>query len=318
MPVGGAQEITNVSLHAVSDTLTQVVVEATGSAAFRTIMLTAPDRLAFDVADMGLGPGLRDLAAPDNPAVRGVRIGTVAEGAKQFGRVVIDLKHAVDFSITTQIGPNGTTYFVNLRTGLPGLRRSTGALNGKVVMIDPGHGGQDTGAIGLGGVREKDLALAIALKLRDVLQRNGASVFMTRRDDTFIPVGTRPELAIAAHADYYVSIHCDACAPNNSHSGTTVYYHSHNDICRRLAGDISARVGAVSGIPALGTKSDTIRFASGFGVLRGSPMPAVLVECGYVDNARDLAVLCSPGAQERIAEGIAAGLIDFAAEAGAR
>ena len=78
-----------------------------------------------------------------------------------------------------------------------------------------------------------------------------------------------------------------------------------------MAADISARVAEASGIPQDGIKSDTIRFAQGFGVLRGSPMPAVLVECGYVNDSGDVRKLQDPDTQQRIAKGIAAGLGDF-------
>ena len=90
-----------------------------------------------------------------------------------------------------------------------------------------------------------------------------------------------------------------------------MYFHAQNPLCRRMAADISARVAEVSGIPQDGVKSDTIRFATGFGVLRGSPMPAVLVECGYVNNSHDVRKLQDPDTQQRIAEGIVAGLRDF-------
>jgi N-acetylmuramoyl-L-alanine amidase len=137
---------------------------------------------------------------------------------------------------------------------------------------------------------------------------------MTREDDVLPSVDARPKMAIAVGADYFISIHCDESGAVNSHSGTTVYYHDHNPACVRMAACIINRVGTVSGIPPLGTKSDTIRFQSGFGVLRGSPMPAVLVECGYVNNQSDLSKLRDPSVQEKIAEGIVAGLIDFNTE----
>jgi N-acetylmuramoyl-L-alanine amidase len=75
--------------------------------------------------------------------------------------------------------------------------------------------------------------------------------------------------------------------------------------------NIVNRVGAVSGLPVVGVKSDTVRFRSGFGVLRGSPEPAVLVECGYMNNTADVAKLRQSDVQEHIAQGIVAGLIDF-------
>ena len=127
-------------------------------------------------------------------------------------------------------------------------------------------------------------------------------------------------LANAHHADLFVSIHCDSSGGQNTHSGTTVYFHAQNDTCRQMAADIGRRVSEAAGIGYNGIKSDTIRFATGFGVLRGSMMPAVLVETGYMNNDTDLAKLRDDATQQKIAEGITAGLKDFLADqrAGAR
>ena len=150
--------------------------------------------------------------------------------------------------------------------------------------------------------------------MRDVLTQNGATVLMTRNDDTLPSVMARPQFANDHHADYFVSIHCDSSGGQNSHAGTTVYFHAQNGLCRLMAADIGRRVSENSGIPYNGVKSDTIRFATGFGVLRGSEMPAVLVETGYMNNDSDLAKLRDDATQQKIAEGIVAGLRDFIAD----
>ena len=229
--------------------------------------------------------------------------------------------------MTHQDGPDGTTiYAINLQAPPPPMAArpfapfapSFGAsLAGKVIIVDPGHGGKDSGTVGLGGLQEKMLNLAIGLKLRDALEQNGATALMTRDTDVFIPLQDRPQLAISHNADLFISVHCDQIGPINSHSGTTVYFHAWNPIDRRLAADISADVAQSSGLPADGTKSDMMqyggRFATGYAVLRGSPMPAVLVECGYLNNASDLTRLTDPDTQRRIATGIVAGIRDFLA-----
>ncbi|MBV9850225.1 MAG: N-acetylmuramoyl-L-alanine amidase, partial [Armatimonadetes bacterium] len=311
VPPGEGVHITGVSYKTVG-ALTQILVAATGEAKYTTELLDNPRRLAFDLAGATLDTPQRQLAADGNPVMKQVRWGIFRSGDSQFGRVVVDLQRPVPFTVTRQPADGGgTVYAINLQ--MPPVLQPypvAGGLAGKVVVVDPGHGYQDSGAVGF-GVREKDLTLAIGLKLRDTLRQNGATVFMTRDDDGFLPVMARPQVAIAHNADLFVSIHCDDAGPANSHSGTTVYYHAHNPICRRMAADISARVADVSGIPQDGIKSDTIRFATGFGVLRGSPMPAVLVECGYVNDLSDVRKLQDADTQQRIAEGIVAGLRDF-------
>ena len=317
VPPGQGIHITGVS-YKTTGALTQVLVTTTGQAKYSTEMLDNPRRLAFDLAGATMDTSQRQVAATGNPVMKQVRVGVFHNADSEFGRVVVDLQRPVPFTVTNQPAEGGgMVYAINLQlppapgpTARPRAALPGGSLAGKVVVVDPGHGYQDSGAVGF-GVKEKDLTLAIGLKLRDTLQQNGATVYMTRDTDSFLPVMARPQFAIAHNADLFVSIHCDSSGPDNSHSGTTVYFHAQNPICRRMAADISARVAEVSGIPQDGIKSDTIRFATGFGVLRGSPMPAVLVECGYVNNSSDVRKLQDPDTQQRIAEGIVAGLSDF-------
>lgn len=106
------------------------------------------------------------------------------------------------------------------------------------IVIDPGHGGKDTGAIGPRGLREKDVVLDIGLRLHRLLtERLGARVIMTRPDDTFVPLEERTAIANRAHADFFISIHVNA-APQARASGVETYYLS------REPSDISARASA--------------------------------------------------------------------------
>jgi N-acetylmuramoyl-L-alanine amidase len=189
-------------------------------------------------------------------------------------------------------------------------------LTGKTIVVDPGHGGYDGGAPGVHGLWEKSITLAVGKALRDQLVACGACVVMTRADDTFVELKARAQMGIDNHADYYVSIHADSSGGRNSHSGSTVYYHSNNAVCESLASAIASRLGQLNdGIPSLGVRSDYVRFPnSGFSVLRHSPEPAVLVETGYVNSDHDAAVLTDPAIQKLIAQGIVAGLKDFAVQ----
>ncbi len=277
--------------------------------------------------------GLKLAQSVDNPIIKSIRVGKLLTPKTAFGRIVLDLTQMVGFSVDTRLTDSGTTYLINVITGGssrpdsgPGPRSPNPiglppspvvlvpGLVGKVVVVDPGHGGRDTGArdeFRTGQVFEKDITLAIGCRLRDVLQQEGATVLMTRDDDTLPAVMARPQFANDHHADYFVSIHCDSSGGQNSHAGTTVYFHGQNGLCRLMASDIGRRVSERSGISYNGVKSDTVRFATGFGVLRGSMMPAVLVETGYMNNDGDLAKLRDDATQQIIAEQVAAGLRDF-------
>ncbi|MCW3062810.1 MAG: N-acetylmuramoyl-L-alanine amidase [Capsulimonas sp.] len=319
-------QITDVACNVVSDTLTQIVIKTTGQGDFKTETLSSPSRLAFDLAGASLSDNLKRLVSTDHAIIKSIRSGIMKAGGKQFGRVVLDMTKLVAFDVTTQPSDEGVDYVINVKTpGGPPVGPATVSpvpdstlLAGKIIMVDPGHGGGDSGAVGIGGAREKDLTLSIGKKLRNLLASNGATVYMTREDDTKPSVAARPQMAIAAHADYFISIHCDDSGSRNSHSGSTVYFHAQNPLCRRFAVNVINRVAAVSGIPPNGVKSDTIRFQTGFGVLRGSPMPAILVECGYMNSESDLSKLRTPAVQQHVAEGIVAGLLDFIADAGNR
>lgn len=340
LPTNPAQvTITAVDYKVISPALTQIMVSTTGPAKYRTEALDNPNRLAFDLAGAVLQRGVSATQTVDNPIIKAIRIGKVFTEHTAFGRVVLDLSKMVGFSVDSRSSGGGMTYLINVITSGSGTSSVppvvsqsppdggllpapvSASLAGKLIVVDPGHGGRDTGAPGrVNGmpVYEKDIALAIGRRVRDVLTQNGATVLMTRNSDILPSVESRPLFANAHHADYFVSIHCDSAEVQNARSGTAVYYHGANGICRLMAADIGRRISQVSGLPYNGVKSDMIqyggRFATGYGVLRASEMPAVLVETGFMTSDDDLAKLRDDATQQKIAEGVVAGLRDFLAD----
>ena len=331
----GGVTITDVHYKVISPSLTQVAVTTSAPTHWTTEQLDSPSRIAFDWSGAGLDRGLKLTQSVDNPVLRAIRVGPYRTAQAAFGRVVLDLSRMVGFSVDPRPTGGGMTYLINVITsgsspvvvapappnvpdgGLQPADPMSASLAGKVIVVDPGHGGRDTGArdeFRTGQVYEKDITLSIGRRLRESLQQSGATVLMTRDDDTLPSVMARPQFANDHHADYFVSIHCDSSGGQNTHAGTTVYFHAQNGLCRLMAADIGRRVGEKSGIPYDGVKSDTIRFATGFGVLRGSQMPAVLIETGYMNNDSDLAKLRDDTTQQNIVQGIVAGLRDFTAD----
>lgn len=187
----------------------------------------------------------------------------------------------------------------------------TTELHGVVVAVDAGHGGTDTGYLGPNGVREKSLNLALAQQLRSDLQQHGATVYMIRDDDTYVDVSKRAGLAAAHHADYLISLHCVI----NRHQGdrpleAQVFFHA--DLKHRLAVTISQGVSEATGISSHVISDRTVfPGGNGFSILRGARMPAVLIEFGNILSPQDLARLRDPQEQQKIADGIKAGLIAF-------
>lgn len=191
-------------------------------------------------------------------------------------------------------------------------RNAYGKLSEKHLVIDPGHGGKSLGAVGRerdgSVVYEKDIALAIARRVRDLLLKAGARVTMTREDDSAVDLYARPQLANDLGADFFISIHCDSTPKPNSASGTTTYFHASDPDGRALAQAIQKHLAAVTGLPNRGARSDTSIYQSGFAVLRRSQMPAVLIEVAYINHDTDRAKLKDPKFQQRVAEAIVAAI----------
>ncbi len=172
-----------------------------------------------------------------------------------------------------------------------------------VVLIDPGHGGKDPGAVGLGGLREKDIILPISKRIAQVLQQNGVQVVMTRDSDYFVTLPGRVKLAERANADVFVSIHANAVGPGRSDvSGLeTYYYDSGLGLARTVHNSI---------LQSVNVKDRGVRRARFF-VLRKSSMPSILVETGYLTGREDNAKLRSSAYQNQMADAIARGILQY-------
>ena len=165
-------------------------------------------------------------------------------------------------------------------------------------MIDPGHGGKDPGAIGVNGVFEKDVVLAVALIVRRRLASRNVRVVMTRADDRFIELNRRAEIANEARADLFVSIHADA-APNRRAHGHTLYVAPDASTRSRAAAERLDRRLTRAGIHSRGVRRADFR------VLVRTTCPAVLVETGYLSNRWEATRLANADHQRAVAEAIA-------------
>jgi len=217
----------------------------------------------------------------------------------------------------------------------------------KKVVIDAGHGAHDPGAIGITGLREKDVNLDIANRLAALLKAEGVTVVMTRNTDKFIPLSNRAALANNSRADLFVSIHSNASRARNL-NGFEIYYvgTNVNDIKRaefaartaRLNIDNSCLASRDLELKAIlwdllyaSDRAESIELSRNicreidnrtdsriigikgarFEVLRGARMPAVLVETGFLSNAREEGLLRSSSYREKIAEGILEGIRSY-------
>lgn len=167
----------------------------------------------------------------------------------------------------------------------------------RTVVVDPGHGGMDSG-VSHYGLREKDLNLDVALRLRPKLQGAGFKVVMTRTTDVFIPLNTRPAISNAHSQVFFISIHFNDSPAHYIH-GATVYYYS--PMSAPMAQTIVNSLGAL-------TYNRGIMFCH-FRVLRRNRYPAVLVECGFISNRAEAARCATPAYREAIATRIAQAII---------
>ena len=206
-------------------------------------------------------------------------------------------------SVTT---PSGTTTEPVFTLGL----------KGKIIALDAGHGGSDTGAIGPTGVTEKGVTLRVAKALQKLLQAEGATVLMTRTTDTEVSpkkanasdveeLQARCDVGNDGNADIFISMHMDSFT-NSTPSGTTGYYYTKGSkASQRLAQYVSEGVVTALGTGNRGTKS------CNFYVVKHTDMPATLVEMAFISNDKEEKLMNSEAGINRAAEGILNGLRRF-------
>jgi N-acetylmuramoyl-L-alanine amidase len=172
-----------------------------------------------------------------------------------------------------------------------------------VVAVDPGHGGPDPGAIGRGGIQEKQIVLDISLKMARYLEARGVQAVLTRRDDRDLDLAPRVAIAERARARAFVSVHANAISLSSPGvNGLETYYYSSGF---RLAQIIHASI-----LGRLSLVDRGVRRAR-FYVLRNSSMPAVLVETGFVTGSQDARNLSNPDFRTRMAAAISEGILRY-------
>ncbi len=243
-------------------------------------------------------------------------------------------------AVVPPIKPAGPTV-----SGSQTLTRALGLKIGRIV-IDPGHGGHDTGTIGPTGLREKDVVLDVGLRLKKLLEKStGCEVIMTRSDDTFIPLEERTAIANEKGADLFISIHANA-SRDHSARGVETYYlnftsnpdalevaarenatsqesvHQLQDLIKKIA--LTEKVEESQDFARLvqrevyrkiakvgGSQRDRGVKKAPFVVLIGANMPSVLAEISFLSNPRDERLLKRASYRESIADALYKGVLDY-------
>lgn len=180
--------------------------------------------------------------------------------------------------------------------------------NGRIVVaIDPGHGGRDPGAVGIGGIHEADIVLSISRQVASLLQQSGVQAVLTRSDDTEIDLQPRVDIAEQVRANLFVSIHANAISMDRPEvNGVETYYYA--------SGQALAQVIQNSLVSGLGVKDRGVRQARFF-VIRNTTMPSVLVETGFVTGSEDAPRLANAAYQTQMATAIARGILQYIQQA---
>lgn len=210
------------------------------------------------------------------------------------------------YEITLPNGSNGyiAGWLVTTNGTGPGIDKqgAEGYLKYKTIVIDPGHGGIDNGATGAGGTLEKELTLRTARLLTDKLKAAGANVFLTRSNDSYLPLPSRVRMASVQQSDAFISLHYDSNLDRSVRGMTGYYYHSYQ---KKLAEYVYNSTNTQTRLNSRGVRTGD------FHVVRENQRQAVLMELGYLSNSAEEMTLTSGQFQENAATGIYNGLARY-------
>lgn len=334
---------------------TRVVVDLSGPVEYTKDRIGNPDRLYVDLKPARISPDLdRKTLAVDDGLLRRVRF---AQNRPGVVRVVLDIKHLKDFKVFTLANPHRLTIDVHgdgkatqvpLRDiaiwGERGYKKGPQPI--RTVVIDPGHGGKDPGAVGPRGLTEKEVNLDIAKRLAERLSSAGVRIIFTRDRDVFVPLEERTAIANVNNADLFISIHANASRWRGARGVETYFLNATEDehilkvaarennvstsqmtLLEKILVDLDATDNATRSIPlANSVQTALVRSLSQshrkvnnlgskpgpFYVLVGAKMPAILVETAFISNPQEEANLRSGAFRQHIAEAIFQGIRQYA------
>jgi len=279
------------------------------------------------------------------PASRGLRTGKSASASLQPSTPKKTAKAGAGSSTTAAAAATPARAAVPTADGETSLVRALGLKVGRIV-IDAGHGGHDSGTLGVDGLEEKEVVLDVALRVGKLLRdRLGAEIVYTRSDDTFVALETRTGIANKAQADLFLSIHANS-SPDPAARGVETYYlnfttdpsalevaarenaasdrsvHQLSDLVKKIAlkdkiaesrefaADVEGALYAGLQRGNLGLKDRGVKQAP-FVVLIGANMPSILAEISFVTNPKDASQLRDPGYRQRVAESLYRGVARY-------
>ncbi|MCP4716616.1 MAG: LysM peptidoglycan-binding domain-containing protein, partial [Deltaproteobacteria bacterium] len=352
---GSAQNRLTDIRHWSSPTFTRIVFEMRSTARYNSFVLSQPDRLVVDVLDIAGSIPKKEIVIRDK-VVKKVR---VSARNKTSVRIVIDLQHKADHKIFPLKKVEGKPPRLVIDITRPDLEASDKAQreatrqrtrNSAIVVVDPGHGGEDPGAVSRKGTKEKTIAFAVAQKLVWRLNRmKGIKAYLTRKADYFIPLQRRVDIAKQYGADLFISIHADSSFSNRT-AGSSIYCLSFKGASSNTARMLARKENAsdfVGGVPLDQQNGDlsaiifdlvqthslnaSLQLAgctlqevkkinrlhtakpqqANFAVLRAPDIPSMLIELDFISNPSREKRLKNSNVQHDFARSIAAGVQAF-------
>ena len=350
---GSMSEITGIRVSTDADK-TRIVVDGTKETEYKVSVISNPQRIIIDIQNAWVSPNVKKATNIDSRFAKAVRIAQhdsstvrvvvessmgknnykvfALKGGTTAYRVVMDFgkvgggskNSGIDFNPQPKPDTSSSTGSNSNRGDTVGTTSGgtttepafTPGLKGKIIALDAGHGGSDTGAIGPTGVTEKGVTLRVAKALQKLLQAEGATVLMTRTTDTEVSpkkanasdveeLQARCDVGNDGNADIFISMHMDSFT-NSTPSGTTGYYYTKGSkASQRLAQYVSEGVVTALGTGNRGNKS------CNFYVVKHTDMPATLVEMAFISNDKEEKLMNSEAGINRAAEGILNGLRRF-------
>lgn len=314
----------------------RIVLELSGPAAFADRHLRNPDRIYIDLDHTSVANPIAPIETGDG-IVKMIRSG---QHDKETVRVVIDLDSAVDYKVFPLTSPDRVVIDIFKKT--PAARRPDVSVL-RTIVIDPGHGGKDPGAIGRHKLMEKEIVLDVGLRLKRLIKEKlGVHVIMTREEDIFIPLEERTAIANAKDADLFISIHTNSSRKKEAKGVETYLLGRATD---KGAMDAALRENSaprnksmddlqfiLTDLMTTARKDESLRLAhyvqtnlieklepryksvdhgvkqAPFYVLVNAKMPSILAEISFISNPEEERLLAGGGYRQVIAEAIFEGI----------
>lgn len=360
-----------------SSTYTRITLESSTPLKYKQFALSNPDRIVIDIENVQLNSVLKGIAGQVQTSDPYLKMARIGQFDPQTVRLVLELKQNINPNLFTlkPIAEFKNRLVVDLypangnadeaddpllallkeynKGALEKDQPAQGPQAGKVgldrplvIMLDPGHGGEDPGAIGKRGTREKDIVLQIARRLRTLIQKEPKmKAYMTRNEDVFIPLKVRVAKARKQRADLFISIHADAFT-NRSANGSSIFALSTKGATSTAAKYLAQtqnEADEIGGVSKSGDRyldhtifdlvqtaaiNNSLKFGkevltrmgkvnklhknkveqAGFAVLKAPDIPSILIETAFISNLEEERKLRTAAFQQQLAESIFAGI----------